>query len=86
MYFNFYPNIDLVRGKYRSLIVDIKDKQIYEINNKFYKILELLRRGHHIEEVTTNSEIIFEKLKLLELNSIGSILRSCYECILCNRK
>lgn len=41
MYFNFNENVDLVYGKYRSTIINVKEKSIYTINNKFYRILKL---------------------------------------------
>ena len=37
MYFNFDKNIDLVEGKYRCSIINIKEKSVFTINKKFYK-------------------------------------------------
>ena len=72
MYFNFNENVDLVYGKYRSTIINVKEKSIYTINNKFYRILKLLKDGN-IEKITTNTKIIIEKLKILESNFLGEI-------------
>ncbi|MGN1222722.1 MAG: hypothetical protein ACI4T1_01145 [Christensenellales bacterium] len=73
MYFNFNENVDLVYGKYRSTIINVKKKSIWMINNKFYRILKLLKDGNCIEKITTNTKIIIEKLKILESNFLGKI-------------
>ena len=73
MYFNFNENVDLIYGKYRCAIINIKEKSIFKINKKFYKILKLLKEGNCIEKITTNTKILIERLKILELNSLGEI-------------
>lgn len=73
MYFNFNENVDLVYGKYRSTIINVKKKSIWMINNKFYRILKLLKDGNCIEKITTNTKILIEKLKILESNFLGEI-------------
>lgn len=49
MYFVFNENVDIVRGKKRSILVDVKSKILYYISNKFYKILKLCNEGKCIE-------------------------------------
>ena len=74
MYFVFNDEADIVRGKNRSILVNIKNKTLYFVSNKFYKILRLCKKGKSIERISNNTELLTAKLKELETLQFGRIM------------
>ena len=71
MYFILNRNIDLVKGKSKALIVDVNNAKTYQIDLKFYRLLQLLKKGVLIEKVSNKTDYVISRLKVLESFKIG---------------
>lgn len=73
MYFNLNKGIDIVKGKKRNCIIDTNKYALYDISEKFYKILNLCAKGKKIEAISNDTHLLISKLHTLEELQIGRL-------------
>lgn len=73
MYFNANKNVQLIKGKNNSLLVNPENKSYVTISKKFYNILKKCFKGKQIEKITNNFVYLEEMLLRLQTTGYGKI-------------
>ena len=77
MYFNANKNVQLIKGKNNSLLVNSDNKSYVTISKKFYNILKECFKGKQIEKITNNFVYLEEMLLRLQTTGYGKIDDIC---------